>query len=267
MQIWAHEHKVLVVSTDTPRPALEKSMISEKISQYWRVSVVEVTGSTQDDLAARVSRNEVQSGEVLVTDFQSAGKGRLDRNFEAPKSSALLFSIYIEPRREKSEWSFLPILAGIVTTLALSELDPSFSSHLKWPNDILIADKKVGGIIAQLTSDGVILGIGINVGMKIDELPVEHATSLGIEGFGTLDRNLVLASILNTCEELLLRWEDGEDLRHLYRERSATLGRKIQVLLPGGDSRTGLANDISVTGELILDDGQRITVGDIVHLR
>jgi BirA family biotin operon repressor/biotin-[acetyl-CoA-carboxylase] ligase len=255
------------VGIDTPRPALEKSVISEKISQYWRVSVVEVTGSTQDDLAAQISRNEVQSGEVLVTDFQSAGRGRLDRNFEAPKSSALLFSIYIKPQREKSEWSFLPILAGVVSTLALSELDPSVSSQLKWPNDILIADKKVGGIIAQLTSDGVILGIGINVGMNSAELPVEHATSLGIEGFAVLDRNLLLSTFLNVFEELLLRWEDGEDLRHLYLERSATLGRKIKAVLPGVDTRTGLAKDISVTGELILEDGQRVTVGDIVHLR
>jgi BirA family biotin operon repressor/biotin-[acetyl-CoA-carboxylase] ligase len=255
------------VSTDTPRPALEKSLISEKISQYWRVSVVEVTGSTQDDLAARVLRNEVQSGEVLVTDFQSAGRGRLDRNFEAPKGSALLFSTYIKPQRDKSEWSFLPILAGLVTTLALSELDPSPASQLKWPNDILIGDKKVGGIIAQVTTDGVILGIGINVGMSPDELPVPHATSLSIEGFATLNRNLLLASFLNTFEEMLLRWEDGEDIRHLYRERSATLGRKIQADLPGGGSRTGLAEDISLVGELILEDGQRITVGDIVHLR
>jgi BirA family biotin operon repressor/biotin-[acetyl-CoA-carboxylase] ligase len=255
------------VSTDTPRPALEKSLISEKISQYWRVSVVEVTGSTQDDLAARVLRNEVQSGEVLVTDFQSAGRGRLDRSFEAPKSSALLFSMYIKPQRDKSEWSFLPILAGLVTTLTFSELDPSVSPQLKWPNDILIGDKKVAGIIAQLTSDGVILGIGINVGMSPDELPVPHATSLSIEGFATLNRNLLLASYLNTFEEMLLRWEDGEDIRHLYRERSATLGRKIQADLPGGGSRTGLAQDISLVGELILEDGQRITVGDIVHLR
>jgi len=229
--------------------------------------VVEVTGSTQDDLAARVLRNEVQSGEVLVADFQSAGKGRLDRKFEAPKSSALLFSMYIKPKNDKGEWSFLPILAGLVTTLAFSELDPSASSQLKWPNDILIGDKKVGGIIAQLTADGVILGIGINVGMNPDELPVPHATSLSAEGFATPNRNLLLASILNTFEEMLPRWEAGEDLRHLYRERSATLGRKIQAELPGGVSRTGLAHDISLAGELILEDGQRITVGDIVHLR
>ncbi len=242
-------------------------MISQKISQYWRVSVVEVTGSTQDDLAALISRNDVASGEVLVTEYQSAGRGRLDRTFDAPQSSALLFSLYLQPKREQSEWSFLPLLAGLVSTLAISELDPRFSPELKWPNDLQIAGKKLGGIIAQATSDGVIIGIGINVGMDRSELPVENATSLMIEEFSVLDRNLILASILNTFEELMGRWEDGEDLRHLYRERSSTLNQKIEVELPGGEKKSGFAEDISPAGELILGDGQRITVGDIVHLR
>lgn len=242
-------------------------MISQKISRYWRVSVVEVTGSTQDDLAALVARNEAKSGDVLVTDFQSAGRGRLDRTFDAPQSSALLFSLYLQPKRDKSEWSFLPLLAGLVSTFAISELDPRFTVELKWPNDLQIVGKKLGGIIAQASSDGVILGIGINVAMDQSELPVEDATSLMIEEFAVLDRNLILASILNTFEELMGRWEDGEDLRHLYRERSATLSRKIQVELPGGEKRNGFAEDISPEGELILEGGQRITVGDIVHLR
>ena len=242
-------------------------MISQKISHYWRVSVVEVTGSTQDDLAALVARNEAINGEVLVTEYQSAGRGRLDRTFDAPESSALLFSLFIEPKREKSEWSFLPLLAGLISTLAISELDPRLTVELKWPNDLQLGGKKLGGIIAQATSNGVILGIGINVAMDQSELPVDHATSLMIEDCAILDRNLLLASILNNFEELLERWEDGEDLRHLYRERSATLSQKVQVELPGGEKRSRFAEDISPAGELILEGGQRITVGDIVHLR
>jgi len=255
------------VSIDTPRPPLDSAVISQKISHYWRVSVVEVTGSTQDDLAALVARNEAINGEVLVTEYQSAGRGRLDRTFDAPESSALLFSLFIEPKREKSEWSFLPLLAGLISTLAISELDPRLTVELKWPNDLQLGGKKLGGIIAQATSNGVILGIGINVAMDQSELPVDHATSLMIEDCAILDRNLLLASILNNFEELLGRWEDGEDLRHLYRERSATLSQKVQVELPGGEKRSGFVEDISPAGELILEGGQRITVGDIVHLR
>ncbi len=139
--------------------------------------------------------------------------------------------------------------------------------ELKWPNDLLISGKKLGGIIAQAAEKGVILGIGINVGMSKDELPIDSATSLNIEGFSYLDRNILIASILNTFEELFGRWEAGEDLRHLYRERSATLYQKIQAELPGREKIIGYAEDISPAGELILEEGERITAGDIVHLR
>jgi len=211
VQIRAHEHKVLVVSTVTPRPPLDSSAISEKISQYWRVSVVEVTGSTQDDIAQRISDKKAKSGDVIATEYQSAGRGRLDRKFDAPASSALMFSLYIEPKREKADWSFLTLLTGLSAVFALTNLDPASSPNLKWPNDIQIGEGKVGGIIAQASGDGVIIGVGINVGMTQAELPVAHATSLALNDFSTLNRNLILASFLNIFEELLERWQDGED--------------------------------------------------------
>jgi len=242
-------------------------VISENISRYWRVSVVEVTGSTQDDIAQLVNDKKAQSGDVIATEYQSAGRGRLDRKFDAPKSSALMFSFYIEPTREKTDWSFLTLLTGLSAVFTLTALDPESSPTLKWPNDILIKDGKVGGIIAQATSDGVIIGLGLNVGMTQDELPVPHATSLSLHEFSTLDRNLILASFLNIFEELLERWQDGEDLRHLYNERSSTIGREVRIEHPDGSYKNGKAVGVTPTGELILEDGSRVTVGDIVHLR
>ena len=242
-------------------------MISENISRYWRVSVVEVTGSTQDDIAQSVTDKKAQSGDVIATEYQSAGRGRLDRKFDAPKSSALMFSFYIEPKHEKSDWSFLTLLTGLSAVFTLTALDPESSPTLKWPNDILIKDGKVGGIIAQATGDGVIIGIGVNVEMTEAELPVAHATSLALNDFSILDRNLILASFLNIFEELLERWQDGEDLRHLYSERSSTIGREVRIEHPDGSYKNGKAVGVTPTGELILEDGSRVTVGDIVHLR
>jgi BirA family biotin operon repressor/biotin-[acetyl-CoA-carboxylase] ligase len=227
-------------------------VISEKISQYWRVSVVEVTGSTQDDLAQ------------LVADKKA---GRLDRKFDAPASSALMFSFYVEPHREKSDWSFLPLLTGLAAIFALTRLDPDSSPTLKWPNDILIADGKVGGIIAQASGDGVVIGVGINVGMTQEELPVVTATSLALHNYPEQDRNLILAIFLTTFEELFERWQNGEDLRHLYKERSATIGHDIRIEHPDGSHKNGKAVDVTPAGELILEDGSRVTVGDVVHLR
>lgn len=242
-------------------------MISENISRYWRVSVVEVTGSTQDDIAQLVNDKKAQSGDVIATEYQSAGRGRLDRKFDAPKSSALTFSFYIEPTREKTDWSFLTLLTGLSAVFTLTALDPESSPTLKWPNDILIKDGKVGGIIAQATGNGVIIGLGLNVGMTQDELPVAHATSLALNDFSILDRNLILASFLNIFEELLERWQDGEDLLHLYNERSSTIGREVRIEHPDGSYKNGKAVGVTPTGELILEDGSRVTVGDIVHLR
>jgi len=255
------------VSTLAPRPPLDSSAISEKISRYWRVSVVEVTGSTQDDIALLVANNKATSGEVLATEYQTAGRGRLERKFDAPASSALMFSFYIEPSREKSDWSFLTLLTGLSAVFTLTQLDPTSVPNLKWPNDILLGDGKVGGIIAQVTGNGVIIGVGINVGMTKEELPVSHATSLALNQFSHLDRNLILSSFLTTFEELFQRWQSGEDLRHLYTEACATIGNEIRIELPGGTHKNGKAIGITPAGELILEDGSRVTVGDIVHLR
>jgi BirA family biotin operon repressor/biotin-[acetyl-CoA-carboxylase] ligase len=242
-------------------------VISEKISQYWRVSVVEVTGSTQDDLSQLVVDKKAKSGQVITTEYQSAGRGRLDRKFDAPTSSALMFSFYVEPTRDKSDWSFLPLLTGLSTIISLTTLDPDFSPTLKWPNDILIGDGKVGGIIAQTSGEGVVIGVGINVGMSQEELPVVTATSLALHNFSTLDRNLILSTFLSTFEELFQRWQNDEDLRHLYKERSATIGHDIRIEHPDGSHKNGKAIDVTPAGELILEDGSRVTVGDIVHLR
>ena len=229
--------------------------------------MVEVTGSTQEDLLNLVQRAEARTGDVLVTNYQSAGRGRLDRNFEAPQSSALLFSFYIQPKRDQSEWSFLPLIVGLSTSFALSTLDPRVSSTLKWPNDLLISGLKAGGMIAQTADNGIIVGVGINVAMQKSELPVAHATSLSLQNFGELNRNFILAAFLNEFENLVERWEAGEDLRHLYLDRCSSIGVKIQAELPGGVLKSGVAVGISPNGELIVDDGSRITAGDIVHLR
>jgi BirA family biotin operon repressor/biotin-[acetyl-CoA-carboxylase] ligase len=220
--------------------------------------VVEVTGSTQDDIAQLVNDKKAQSGDVVATEYQSAGRGRLDRKFEAPLSSALMFSFYIEPTREKTDWSFLTLLTGLSAVFTLTTLDPESSPTLKWPNDIQLGDGKV---------DGVIIGLGLNVGMTQDELPVAHATSLSLHEFSTLDRNLILSTFLTTFEDLLHRWQNGEDLRHLYCERSATIGQDVRIEHPDGSHKNGKAAGITPTGELILEDGSRVTVGDIVHLR
>ena len=249
-----------------PRAPLNKSFIAGKISQYWRVSVVDLTTSTQSDLAELVNSSVAKSGELIVAEFQSAGRGRLDRTFEAPPQSALLFSLYLEPKRVRTDWSFLSFLAAITLQEVISEITPQTVS-LKWPNDILIGDKKVAGLLAQQIGDGVIVGIGLNVEMSETELPVPTATSLALAGSNKLDRNLLLIDFLNRFERIYAEWESGANFVEKYLQIGATIGRKVRVEVIGRDPIEGKAIAITTQGALIMSNGFEVNVGDVVHLR
>jgi BirA family biotin operon repressor/biotin-[acetyl-CoA-carboxylase] ligase len=266
MQIWAHGSTVLGVGIPAPRAPLSKSIITSQISQYWRVSVVDLTASTQSDLAELVNASVAKSGEVIAAEFQSNGRGRLDRTFEAPPQSALLFSFYIAPQRARSDWSFISFLAALAMREVITE-NLAENITLKWPNDILMGDKKVAGLLAQQIGDGVIVGIGLNVAMGADELPVPTATSLALAGSNNLDRNLLLSAFLNRFEIIFKEWDSGSDFLEKYRQVSSTLGRQVRVEVLGRDSIEAKAVSITAQGALILSEGTEVNVGDVVHLR
>ncbi len=228
--------------------------------------MVDLTASTQSDLAELVNSSVARSGEVIAAEYQSNGRGRLDRTFEAPPESALLFSFFLKPKRIRKDWSFISFLAAIAMHEVISEDLPENTS-LKWPNDILIGDKKVAGILAQQIGEGVIVGIGLNVAMSADELPVPTATSLALAGSNNLDRNLLLSAFLNRFESIFNEWDSGSDFQEEYRQISSTLGRHVRVEVLGRDSIEAEAVAISAQGALILIDGSEVNVGDVVHLR
>ena len=254
------------MGTSAPRAPLETAVIASLTSGYWRVSVVDLTTSTQIDLAELVNSKSAKTGDVLAAEFQTAGRGRLDRTFEAAPGSALLFSFFIKPNRVRSDWGFITHLAALSMREVISQDHPS-QVWLKWPNDILIGEKKVAGLLAQATHDGVIIGIGVNVAMTAEELPVDSATSLAITGFNKLDRNLILGEFLNLFEINFEAWDNGIDFVDKYSAVCATLGRQVKVEVNGRANRTGKALTINKIGALMLDDGFEVNVGDVVHLR
>lgn len=241
--------------------------------------MVDITGSTQNDLTASIRRNQGREGDVLVTEFQSAGRGRLDRSFIAQPGSALLFSFYFIPSvnssKEKRELGWLPLLAGQALGASMDDVfkcDPLRRPLLKWPNDILINDRKVAGILTERIESkngvGVVVGIGINFFANREQLPVLNATSLALEGFVEPDREKLLISFLVRMSEYLKRWEFGDlSLLDEYIDRSATLGQAISIEFPTGEIIESEAIAIDRSGALILEDGRQITVGDVVHLR
>ena len=229
---------------------------------YWRVSVLDEIDSTQNYLRT----SNPKSGDVITAEYQSAGKGRLDRSFVAEKSTALLFSIYLEPKISEVNFGYITLLTGSTVTNVLNEITDLNKFKCKWPNDVLINGRKVAGILAERSGNGVIIGIGINVSTSKQDLPVETATSIYLETNQLLNRNKLLVSILKELTLQLAAWESGTDLTPSYRALSATLGQAVRVELPGGITHEAKALDIDESGALHLDDGTVITVGDVIHL-
>ena len=247
---------------------------------WQEVDLVPETGSTNADLAARAKHGEA-SGTVLITDYQSAGRGRQGRNWTAPPGSGIAMSILVRPERiDPSRWTWLSLLAGLAASDGVRST-ADLPAVLKWPNDVLIAERKVCGILSERvdTSHGAacVVGIGVNVGLAEDELPVPTATSLAIaarqSGREPPSRTAVIATVLAAFELLYGRWEAqaGRDasLSAAYAERCTTLGRPIRVLLSEQRSVEGIADRIDPDGRLVVRTDAGFAVygaGDVIHL-
>ena len=246
------------------------------------IEVVTSTGSTNSDLVELAVSERADEGAVLVAEKQNAGRGRLDRQWTAPARSGLFFSVLLKPTGVPVErWGWLPLLTGVAVATALSRV-AGVDTALKWPNDLLVTvdgeERKAGGILAERAgSDAVVVGIGINVTLRADELPVPGAGSLALAGATTTDRDTVLRAVLRSLEQWYEKWRAaGGDpvasgLQETYAAGCATLGRVVRAELPGGTSITGEAVAVDGDGRLVLatEEGvqQPVGAGDIVHLR
>ncbi|MEU5886518.1 biotin--[acetyl-CoA-carboxylase] ligase [Streptomyces sp. NPDC047461] len=249
---------------------------------YCDVDVVQRTGSTNNDLVGLAVKGEAEEGAVLVAEEQTAGRGRLDRQWTAPARSGLFFSVLLKPAGVPvARWGWLPLLTGVAVATGLTRA-AGIDTALKWPNDLLVSiggeERKVGGILAERAGeDGVVVGVGINVTLREQELPVPQAGSLLLAGAITTDRDPLLRAVLRSLEEWYGRWrEAGGDpaasgLQETYAAGCATLGRTVRAELPGDRSITGEAVAVDGDGRLVIatEEGvqEPVGAGDIVHLR
>ena len=236
---------------------------------------LEQTGSTNADLLAKAQG--LPEFYVVATDFQTAGKGRMDRSWEAKPGSSVMASILLRPQfSESSGIGWLSLLTALAISRSISALGPK--PLIKWPNDVLIADKKVSGILAEAASDlsCVVIGFGINVNQSIQELPVETATSLSIEAAQAVNRDQLLANVIENLKQLYSELvsaggsAEASGLRAAILDVSATVGSQVSVEFPDGKKAFGLAKDIDATGRLVVEtQSQTLTVsaGDVLHLR
>ncbi|MFD6951978.1 biotin--[acetyl-CoA-carboxylase] ligase [Nocardiopsis sp. TSRI0078] len=275
-----------------PRPPLDAAALDAALvhpgGMWQRIEVLPEAGSTNTELAGRARRG-APHGSVLVTEHQTAGRGRLGRGFSTPPRAALTFSLLVRPGVPAARLGWLSALMGVAAVDAVRRV-PGAGAALKWPNDVIVpeglradpgsGDGKLAGILAEADfsseAAGVVVGIGINVSQDRAELPVDTAVSLRGEGFGDLDRGALLAAVLGGFEELYTVWTaaggdaEASGLAALYRGMCTTIGRRVRVHLPGERFLEGTATGVDSDARLLVEgpEGERaLNVGDVVHVR
>lgn len=259
-------------------PALRRALVLPD-GLWTSLDVVESTGSTNSDLAARA--DELPEGAVLVAERQTSGRGRLDRTWTAPARSGIFVSVLLKPAVPVHRWGWLPLLTGVAAATGLGKAAGAALS-LKWPNDLLVKvggeERKTGGILAERAgADGVVVGLGINVTLREDELPVPAAGSLLLADAVSTDRDTLLRAVLRSLEQWYGDWvrADGDPaasgLQEAYAAGCATLGRRVRADLPGERMLEGDAVGVDGDGRLVVEtEGggtEAVAAGDIVHLR
>lgn len=253
-----------------------------------RIDWAHTSPSTNADLVKRVvadGLHEWPDFSVLLTDNQTAGRGRLDRVWTAPRGSALAISVLLRPGLPVNVLGWIPLLAGLAMTRAVRTLltdagRDAANAGIKWPNDVLIGGRKVCGVLSEFVSTdlSVVVGTGINTAMTAEQLPVPTATSLAVECGSVHETDQVLSRYLVELGALYRAFvaasgdAKASGLHEAVTDACLTIGTRVRVVLPADDSILGIARGLDADGRLVVQPdgaGDLITVlaGDITHLR
>lgn len=237
-------------------------------------NVVESTNTE----ANRLAREGAPEGTLIVADAQTKGRGRLGRSWVSPPGSGLYLSIILRPTCPADAFPILTLTAGVAAASAIKQMGTM--PQLKWPNDILIAGRKVGGILTEGVFDEkridfAVLGLGVNVNTATDEFPLsvkDLASSLRLSLGKPVSRIQFLSTLLNQVEQWYEFFCSGAFQRILeaWSESDTTLGSAVEISLPGM-RLFGVAEALAPDGTLLVRDERnrlhRIVAGDVVHKR
>ncbi len=230
----------------------------------WRIEHHARLPSTQDRALALVEKDAPAA--VVIADEQTAGRGRQGRPWISPARAALLASWVFRP--VPSDPALFTLLAGVAVARALADLGVT-GARLKWANDVQLSGRKVAGILADaVTSAGkgaLVLGIGVNVHQRAGDLAGLEATSLAIEG-DSVDRLALFARLCRQLDRIAASADERRTGLDEWRQRSATLGREVEVRPAAGAPVRGLAREVADDGALVLETAagtERIVAGEI----
>ena len=249
-----------------------------------RIDLHDRLGSTNREAVA-LGQAGVEHGTLVLADAQTAGRGRMARSWFSPPGVNLYGSVLIRltiDAQGLAAWlSWLPLMAALGAAEAI-EVVGAVRIAVKWPNDLLINERKVGGILCESGASAgsgsfQVIGIGINVNGASEDFPDElrHiATTLRQETGGFLDRNRLVAQLLIELESCLETFMSlgSEPLALAYRRRCATIGKTVKAMLADGNEYIGVAEAIEHDGSLTLVQQstsavRRLRAADIIHLR
>jgi BirA family biotin operon repressor/biotin-[acetyl-CoA-carboxylase] ligase len=257
------------------------------------MTLLAATTST-NDLAREAARAGSPHGATWVAEQQTAGRGRRGHAWISPSGEGLLFSVLVRTPCVPSRIPPVALVVGLAARDAVSRAAAGAVVTIKWPNDVLVGDRKLAGILTEATGiestgsqsatspgeagDAVVIGIGINVSTTPEELPQGpgglSATSLLAEGI-PVERDVLLVEVLRALGQWLKTYSRSPDpeqsgLLAQYQRMSATIGRGVRVELPGGAALSGMATAIDTHGQLIVEaDGGSypVAAGDVIHVR
>jgi len=227
------------------------------------------------DTAVQLGIKGASEGTLVLAEAQTKGRGRLGRSWFSPKYKGIYLSLILRPRILPSQSPLLTLLSAVSICEALKEV-AEIDAKIKWPNDILIRDKKLGGILTELNAETdkinfVVIGIGLNINNENKNI-VSGATSLKNEKKEHINRIDLLREMLRKIENnyLTFKAQGPASIIDKWREYNITLGRRVKVYSQK-EHYEGQAIDIDKDGGLLLrnDHGltQKITAGDVVHCR
>ncbi|HYA11769.1 MAG TPA: biotin--[acetyl-CoA-carboxylase] ligase [Thermodesulfovibrionales bacterium] len=237
------------------------------------------TVSSTNTIAAELAEKDEVEGAVVIADRQERGRGRLGRCWVSPPGVNIYMSILLRPEIEPKHMTLITIMDAIACTLALRRVT-GLNVTIKWPNDLMVSDKKLGGILTEMRialnrTKYAVTGIGINVNMDSDALPdiiKDVATSVKMETGMLHSRPEIIIEILNEIDHWyrILKEKRKMELLSQWKELTSTLGRKVKIIL-GKETLTGVAESIDSEGMLVvkLPSGASRVIrdGDLTILR
>jgi len=228
-----------------------------------RVIYLTSTHSTQD-IARREAEDGAPEGTVVIAEEQTGGRGRFGRRWVSPAGLNLYLTIVLRP--DIGRLRALSIATPLAVCRAV-DLVSDVRSRIKWPNDVIIGDKKLAGVLIESEMSGenvryALVGIGINVNYRVDDPEIRSiATSLVQQGNSPVSREKLLAALMNEFESLYTRPASDSEVFGRWKERLHTLGREVTVRFQG-ESYEGVAEDVDSYGNLLLRlaDGRVLTL-------